>query len=325
MYDNVRESLATPEAQLYGQGYDRIEHVPGVYAEATLEPSKDLTMLFGVRNDWHNMYGSRLVPRAHVKWTMSQYLNLRTSIGRGWRVPAVVTENVSSFINSRQVYFDPAFLPEDSWNIGASLTSSITIADRPVTIDAEVYHTRFQNQLVVDYDRSVREVWLTNLQGESFATNVLLQALFSPLPALDVLAAVRWVDVQAPYNGTMQQRPMMSRVRLLSTVSYEQPGWQIDATVAWNGPGRLPTTEGNLTRYRLDTEFPGYWRVNGQVTKKFGDIDLYLGVENANNFIQSNPILGSESPFGTYFDASLAWGPMDPQMIYLGFRYTLNQ
>jgi len=118
---------------------------------------------------------------------------------------------------------------------------------------------------------------------------------------------------------------MMSRVRVLSTVSYEQPGWQIDATVAWNGPGRLPTTEGNIMRYRLDTEFPGYWRINGQVTKKFGDIDLYLGVENANNFIQNNPILGTESPFGTYFDASLAWGPTDPQMIYLGFRYTLNQ
>ncbi|MEY2720312.1 MAG: hypothetical protein RLZZ273_1678 [Bacteroidota bacterium] len=325
LYDNVRESLTTPEAQVYGQGYDRIEHVPGVYAEATLEPSKDLTMLFGLRNDWHNMFGSRLVPRAHLKWTISQYLNLRTSIGRGWRVPAVITENVSSFINSRQVFFDPAFRPEDSWNLGVSLTSSVTIAERPLTIDAEVYHTRFHNQLVVDYDRSVREVWLTNLRGESFATNVLLQALFSPLPALDVLAAVRWVDVQAPYNGVMQQRPMMSRVRMLSTVSYEQPGWQVDATISWNGPGRLPTTEGNLTRYRLETEFPGYWRINGQVTKKFGDLELYLGVENANNFIQANPILGTESPFGTYFDASLAWGPTDPQMIYLGLRYTINQ
>lgn len=325
LYDNVRESLSASELSLYGQRYNRIEHVPGLYAEATLEPSKDLTMLVGVRNDWHNMFGSRLVPRAHVKWTLNQYLNIRASVGRGWRVPAVITENVSSFINSRQVYFDSTFRPEDSWNAGTSLSSSFTLAGRPLTIDAEVFHTRFSNQLIVDYDRSVRDVWVTNLNGESYATNMMLQAMYSPIAALDVAAAVRWVDVQAPYNGVMQQRPMMSRLRMLGTVSYEQPGWQFDATVSWNGPGRLPTTQGNILRYQLGTEFPGYWRVNGQVTKKFGDLDVYLGMENATNFTQNNPILGTESPFGTYFDASLAWGTMDPQMVYLGVRYALNQ
>jgi hypothetical protein len=86
----------------------------------------------------------------------------------------------------------------------------------------------------------------------------------------------------------------------------------------------LPTTEGNITRYQLQTEFPGYWRVNGQVTRKFGALELYVGIENATSFIQSNPILGTESPFGTYFDASLTWGPMDPQMVYAGVRYTID-
>lgn len=324
LYDNVRESLLEPGITIYGNRYDRTEHVPGVYAEATYEPSKNLTILGGVRNDWHNMYGSRFVPRAHLKWNMVENVHLRASVGRGWRVPAVITENVSSFINSRQVNFDSTFRPEDSWNLGASLTTYLTVADRPLTLDAEVYHTRFTNQLVVDYDRSVREVWLTNLSGESFATNVMIQAMFSPLPALDLLSAVRWVDVQAPYNGAMQQRPMMSRLRVLNTISYAPTNWQFDATVSWNGPGRLPTTEGNITRYQLQTEFPGYWRVNGQVTRKFGAMELYVGIENATNFIQSNPILGTESPFGTYFDASLTWGPMDPQMVYAGVRYTID-
>lgn len=324
LYDNVRESLNAAGTTIYGSRYDRIEHVPGLYAEATYDPSKNLTILGGIRNDWHNMYGSRLVPRAHLKWNVVDNVHLRASVGRGWRVPAVITENISSFINSRQVAFDSTFRPEDSWNVGASLTTYITIAERPLTIDAEVYHTRFTNQLVVDYDRSVREVWLTNLNGQSYATNVMLQAMFSPLPSVELLSAVRWVDVQAPYNGTLQQRPMMSRLRVLSTISYAPSNWQFDATIAWNGPGRLPTTEANLTRYKLQAEFPGYWRVNGQVTRKFGVFELYAGIENATNFIQSNPILGTESPFGTYFDASLAWGPMDPQMVYAGFRYTID-
>jgi hypothetical protein len=148
--------------------------------------------------------------------------------------------------------------------------------------------------------------------------------MISPLPALDVMSAIRWVDVQAPYNGVMQQRPMMSRLRVLGTISYSPEDWQFDATISWNGSGRLPTTEGNLERYRLGMEFPSFWRVNGQITRKWGQLELYAGIENATNFIQSNPILGTESPFGEYFDASLTWGPTDPQMVYAGLRYTLE-
>jgi outer membrane cobalamin receptor len=324
LYDNVREAFTIDGASVYGSRYDRIEHVPGLYAEATYEPSKDLTILGGIRNDWHNLYGARLVPRAHVKWNMNQFAVLRASAGRGWRAPAVINENLSSFINSRRVYFDSTFRPEDSWNAGVSVSTYFSIAERPVTVDAEVYHTTFTNQLIVDYDRSVREVWVTNLDGTSYATNVLLQAMVSPMAALDVVGAIRWVDVQAPYNGLMQQRPMMSRLRFLGTVSFAPKDWQFDATVSWNGAGRLPTTEGNIQRYRLDAEFPSYWRVNGQITRKFGQLEFYVGIENATNFIQSNPILGTDSPFGSYFDASLTWGPMDPQMVYTGVRYTFD-
>jgi hypothetical protein len=64
--------------------------------------------------------------------------------------------------------------------------------------------------------------------------------------------------------------------------------------------------------------------VNGQITRKFGQLEFYVGIENATNFIQSNPILGTDSPFGSYFDASLTWGPMDPQMVYTGVRYTFD-
>lgn len=324
LYDNVRESLNADGVSLYGSRYDRVEHVPGLYAEATYEPTKELTILGGLRNDWHSLFGSRLVPRAHIKWNLSQRSVIRASMGRGWRVPSVINENLSSFINARRVYFDTTFRPEDSWTTGASYTAYLWIEDRPVTIDAEIYHTRFTNQLIVDYDRSVREVWITNLDGHSSATNVLLQAMISPLPALDVMSAIRWVDVQVPYNGVMQQRPMMSRLRVLGTISYSPEDWQFDATISWNGSGRLPTTEGNIERYRLGTEFPSFWRVNGQITRKWGQLELYAGIENATNFIQSNPILGTESPFGEYFDASLTWGPTDPQMVYAGLRYTLE-
>ncbi|MBK7411973.1 MAG: TonB-dependent receptor [Ignavibacteria bacterium] len=319
LYDDVQESLMT-------NSFSRIERVPGLYAEATLQPVKNVTILAGLRADAHNLYGTRVVPRAHIKWSATGMTSIRASIGRGWRVASVVTENLSSYINSRQVYFDQSFSPEDSWNVGASFTTSFEVAARPITFDAEIYSTSFMNQVVVDYDRSVREVWVTNLNGTSYATNVMAQILVSPIPRLDVLVAYRWVDVQAPYGGIQQQRPMVSRSRVLTTLSYAtiESEWQADLTVAWNSTGRLPTTAGNPPGATLASTFPSWWRVNAQITKRFGTFDVYVGIENATNFIQDDPILGADMPYGETFDASLTWGPLDSRMFYAGVRLTIQ-
>lgn len=319
LVDNVDESILT-------NGFSRKERVPGVYGELTLQPAKSLTALIGMRYDHHNLYGGRFVPRAHVKWSITDVVSLRASAGRGWRVPNVVAENLSSYINSRRIIFDQAFRPEDAWNVGASITANLEVKGRPLTLDAEVYHTSFTNQLVVDFDRSLSEVHIGNLTGISYATNVMAQMMYSPVPRLDVLLAGRWVDIVAPFNGIEQQKPMTSRLRVLSTVSYSTSDnlWQADLTVAWNGYGRLPVIAAAADPSYASGTFPSWWRLNGQLTRRFGDYDFYVGIENAANFIQQTPILGADNPFGPSFDASLTWGPTDPRMVYVGVRVSLQ-
>jgi len=315
LMDDVDETLT-------GSAFTRQERVPGVYAELTMQPHDDLTVLAGIRYDHHNLYGGRAVPRAHVKWSANSYLTLRASAGRGWRVANVVNENLSSYINSRRVIFESAFRPEDAWNLGVSGTANLEVAGRPLTLDAEAYHTSFMNQIVIDFDRSASELFVSNLVGTSYATNVMVQAMYSPVPRLEILMAARWVDIIAPLNGVEQQRPMTSRWRVLSTVSYrtENQLWQGDITIAWNGSGRLPViADASVAEFRTGV-FPAWWRINGQLTRRFGNVELYVGIENATNFIQQRPILGAEQPFGPTFDASLAWGPLDPRMIYTGVR-----
>lgn len=319
LMDDVDESVLT-------NGFSRKERVPGVYGELTLQPVKSLTALIGMRYDHHNLYGGRFVPRAHVKWSLSDVVSLRASAGRGWRVPNVVAENLSAYINSRRLIFDPAFRPEDAWNAGASITANLEVKGRPLTLDAEVYHTAFTNQLIVDFDRSSSEVFVANLVGRSYATNVMAQLMYSPVPRLDLLLAGRWVDIIAPFNGIEQQKPMTSRLRVLSTVSYSTADnlWQADLTVAWNGSGRLPVIAAATDPSYASGTFPSWWRLNGQLTRRFGEYDFYIGVENAADFIQQTPILGADNPLGSSFDASLTWGPTDPRMVYVGVRVSLQ-
>ena len=318
-YDNVREDGL-------GVLLQREESVPGVYAEATWGPTDAISVIIGARYDWHNLYGSFLTPRAHAKISLSEFTSIRVSAGRGWRVPSVITENLSSYINSRTVNFDAAFRPEESWNYGGAITTSFQIGGRPVVLDGELYHTEFGNKIIVDYDRSVREVWVTNLEGRSYSTSAMAQIQVTPLARFDLSLAYRWLNVQAPLNGELQLLPMLSQDRVLFTAAWETVGstWQVDATVGYFGPGRLPTTAANPDAYQRGETFAGYVRVNGQVTHRIGDFDIYLGGENLNGFIQQDPVIASDDPFSEYFDASLAWGPTTPRMGYIGIRYRIK-
>jgi outer membrane receptor for ferrienterochelin and colicins len=51
---------------------------------------------------------------------------------------------------------------------------------------------------------------------------------------------------------------------------------------------------------------------------------VYAGVENIFNYMQPIAILDSANPFGSYFDASLIWGPTMGRSIYAGIRYQVK-
>ena len=154
----------------------------------------------------------------------------------------------------------------------------------------------------------------------------MAQVQATPVPNLEVAVAYRWLDVQAPLNGIMQVLPMLSQDRVLLTAGWETSDseWQIDGTASYHGPGRLPTTAANPEEYQRGETYPGYWRVNAQLTKRFDILEFYAGMENINSFIQQDPIIAADDPFGEHFDASLAWGPTTPRMVYLGVRYTIE-
>ena len=65
--------------------------------------------------------------------------------------------------------------------------------------------------------------------------------------------------------------------------------------------------------------------LNGQLTRTFGKkLDAYLGVENALNYRQENPILSSEDPYSEHFGSALIWAPIFGRMVYLGVRFTIK-
>lgn len=319
LYDEYREELnALP--------YDRIENVPGVFFQYTYSNEKNLTLLLGIRSDFHNLYGTFYTPRFHAKYNFSESLILRTSAGKGYRTANVIAENSSLLASSRTMNLADNLNQEEAWNYGINLTKIFEIRERELNVNIEYYRTDFINQVVIDRDYDVSQVNIYNLNGQSFSNSYQIEMVYELIPRLDLVAAFRYNDVQMTTNGTLQREPLVNRYKGLLNLSYKTnlDKWQFDFTTQFNGDARLPNTEDNPVQYQRPENSPTYTIINAQVTKYFKKWNIYAGVENLTGFTQSDPIIAADDPFGEYFDSSIVWGPIMGQKIYAGIKFQIN-
>jgi outer membrane receptor protein involved in Fe transport len=82
---------------------------------------------------------------------------------------------------------------------------------------------------------------------------------------------------------------------------------------------RVPS-QGDISEFWSDR----FNLISLQVTRKFKNLDVYLGIENILNFRQKNPIRSFENPYSDNFDASMIWGPVMGRTAYFGIRKNFN-
>ena len=118
---------------------------------------------------------------------------------------------------------------------------------------------------------------------------------------------------------------MISKYKGLLTLGYKTPRkkWQFDYSIQLNGGGQLPDMSGYPIALQRESTFPSYTIMNAQITKYFRKFEVYIGGENLTSFMQKNPIISPDTPYGSYFDASMVWGPISGRKIYFGFRMAI--
>ncbi|MES2627337.1 MAG: carboxypeptidase-like regulatory domain-containing protein [Bacteroidota bacterium] len=316
------------------QAYSRRESVPGAFFEYTWTPSEHFSMVAGLRDDLHNLFGNFVTPRLHARYEITHRQILRLSTGRGQKTANIFAENNGLMASSRVWNIQSqnpslpyGLQPEVAWNTGLNYTWNFELDYREGSFSVDLYRTDFMSQVVIDLDQSARQVAIHNLQGKSFANSAQVELEYELFKHLDVKLAYRFYDVQMQYNRYLAQRPMVSKHRAFFNVGYEtMNNWLFDATLSWIGQKRLPYTGDNPASLQLSNQSSAYFLLNAQVTKKFAEkFEAYVGMENITNFKQQNAIVASGEPNGPYFDSSFVWGPVFGRMSYVGFRYTLRK
>lgn len=302
------------------------EYTLGAYGEYTYKPSERVTVLAGLRADNSSKYGIFATPRMHVKWDIDDILTVRGSVGKGYRSPVVWAESSNLLASSRIITIGD-IKQEEAVNYGVNATWRPWVGSEQMTVNFDVYHTQFLNQMVVDLYQSAGQAQIYNLDGRSYSTSAQVEATYVPVKGLSVTTAFRVNDVKTTYSGELKRKPLVSKYKGLFTASYRTPkyGWQLDYTVQLHGEGELPYTGDLQVEHQRGSMFPSYVIQNIQLQKLFNRFDLYVGVENLGNYMQEHPVVAPTMPFGSHFDAASIWGPISGIKYYTGFRFTLEQ
>lgn len=304
----------------------RMELVPGIFAEYTYT-GRRLTGVFGSRYDYHSIFGGQFSPRVHLKYLLSEMTDLRFTAGKGWRVPNFIIDNISLLASSKQWIAPSETKPEISWNIGGSLVHEMKIFERKATISLDFYHTRFENQLIIDRDDAINAIIFSNLKNSSFSNSFQTEFSFSPIKNLDIRLAYKFLDVESKYGNEMRQQVMIPRHRGFLNLAYRSRNkrWEYDFTCSIFSPSRLPIQRDmtNDTLLISDMKSRMYPMINAQITHVYKKFDFYIGGENLTNSVQKNPIIDAANPFGSKFDATNIFMPITGINIYVGIRYAI--
>ena len=313
--------------------YSSNEIVPGAFFEYTYNPSKRFSAIAGLRMDYHNLYGAVTTPRLHLKYDFNPKINLRLSVGSGFRVANIFAENAGVFVSARQYEilnpinrYGYGLNPEKAWNFGVNLIHYFRLNNHAGSVSLDAYHTRFINQVVTDLDANPQKIQFYNLVGQSHSNSLQAELNYELVKNMDVRIAYRWLDATTTYHGQVLSKPFIAPHKAFINLAYEtQNKWKFDYTVQWVSSKRIPSTANNPAPYRMPAHSPSYTLMAAQVSKHFnGKWEVYLGGENLTGFRQQHLILDVQNPFGQYFDGALIWGPVFGRMLYAGMRFSIR-
>jgi outer membrane receptor for ferrienterochelin and colicins len=311
-----------------------IIHLPGVFAQDEISISDRKKLLLGVRWDHNSVHGNIFSPRVNYKWNSKDKSNIvRLSVGNGFRVANVFTEDHAALTGARTVEFDGELDPETSWNANLNYVKKINTENSFITLDASAFYTYFDNRILPDYESDPNKIIYANLEGHSVSQGISLNADLLFTNGLAINAGATLMEVSVTENNIKRQQLLTESFSGVWSISYNFGNdFTVDYTGNLYGPMRLPLLGENDPRAEYS---PWFSIQNIQLSKKFSNSwEIYGGVKNLLNFTPAaNSINSADNPFDVgvntelnperAFDPSYVYASNQGIRAFAGIRYTL--
>jgi outer membrane receptor for ferrienterochelin and colicins len=325
-------------------------YLPGVFIQDEIDFNQNNKLLLGLRFDYNSIHGSILTPRINYKWNSKNKRNvLRISVGNGYRVANVFTEDHAALTGSRKVEFIEKLKPETSWNGNINFVKKIyTQYGAFVGIDATAFYTYFTNKIIADYLTDPNKIIYKNLNGYAVSRGVSLNLDVELNNGFKFLVGGTFMDVYSVEDNVKMQQLFTEHFTGVWNIGYmfRKIGLSIDYTGNLYSPMKLPLQSESDPRRATSP----WWSIqNIQITKKFKKgIEIYCGVKNlldwtpnkGNPFIiarandpfdkgvqfdtNGRALVTPNNPYGLTFDPSYIYGPNQGIRGFVGIRYVLK-
>lgn len=325
-----------------------LTRLPGAFLQDEFTFDDQNKLLFGLRYDYHSVHGSIWTPRLNYKWNSPDRNHvLRLSIGNGYRVANVFTEDHAALTGAREVIFAEDLRPETSWNGNINFVKKIVAGARAfIGLDATVFYTRFNNKIIADYDTDPDKIIYGNLDGFAVSKGISLNVDLSFSGGLKMLAGATLMDVYSREQGEKIRQQLTERFSGVWNIGYtfRGSGVKIDYTGNLYGPMRLPLLGDTDPRSGRSP----WWSIqNIQASLPLGNRwEIYGGVKNLLNwkpgrkepFLIARPhdpfdrqvqfndsgqaMVTPVNPYGLTFDPAYVYGPNQGIRGFLGVRFT---
>lgn len=296
--------------------------VPGLLVQDEYRWTSDLSVLGGLRADHHQDHGIILSPRLALKWSPLEHTAVRLNAGTGFRVVHLFTEDHAALTGSRDVVVASELRPERSRSLTINLNQVLEVGPNPMMIDLDLFHTRFSNKIVPDYDLDPELIVYENLSGHAVSRGVSLS--FNQNVDFDRFlysVGVTLQDVYTADGGAREDEFFAPTVRGVATATwaFRSIPLTLDYTGSVTGPMRLPSYDEPFSR---PTRSPTYALHNVQGSWALGGgAELQLSVRNLFDYVQPSPLVNPAEPFSDSFDTAYVYGPLRGRHVMVGVRY----
>lgn len=339
---------ATADANNIDKNKPMHTNLPGAFVQDEIAFNENNKVLLGLRYDYNSLHGSILTPRLNYKWNSADKHNiLRLSVGNGYRVANVFTEDHAALTGSRDVVFINDLKPETSWNGNINLVKKIYAGNTFIGLDATAFYTYFNNKIIADYETDPNKIIYDNLKGHAVSQGISVNVDVLLPNGLKILVGATAMEVYSKEEGRKIAQLFTEKFTGVWNAGYtfNRIGLTIDYTGNLYSPMRLPLLSDTDPR----KEYSPWWSIqNIQVTKRIGkSVEIYGGVKNLLNWTpnKGNPFLIArandpfdkhvqfdangqamitpDNPYGLTFDPEYVYGPNQGIRGFLGLRYNL--
>ena len=301
----------------------------GGFFEYSFDNFNNLNLVAGLRYDTHNNMGSFFTPRFHMRYTPLDRFTVKASYGQGRKIANIFAENQQMFYSNRSIEIiesEPGnstygLNPEKATNYGLSLDKGFNLFGGQGNFIIDYFKTDFDDKVIIDFEYPGIVQIYNATDKKSYYQSFQAEIIYS-LNRFNMTTAYKNYDVQISYNDGIKSKPLQPSEIFFLNIGYESQNndaklWKYDFTLNRVGKQRLMRNPRDSFSYSNKHTF-----INAQITKVFSEkFEIYAGGENLLNYKQENPIIFSEDPSNSLFDASVIHGPIFGSSFYAGFRF----